>query len=248
MSNIVRILTMGVTSASLTVVAAWGLLAGPAMAAPTDNLLNNVSYYTVTNPTTHPGSFCRYATPSTVSLSTGGTDSQARNPAGNGPAGLSIDGATTYTDDGFYAPAGTLGDLNGYTIHASGGFGDNLWFDTNTADDTSTNGSFFQWDGGSPDCLTTLGGDDYGLGPASSSTGGDQSNVTVNDSSSFFMTSRPGGCGTYGYSVTLAQLKAGACPGISSSTPVAVWIGITAPSGGSLSATIDSAHLSTSGH
>lgn len=219
------------------------VLSGPAAAAgPTSsNLLDNVASYTVTNPSAHPGGFCRYPTPSTVSLATGGTDSQSRNQAGNGPVGLSIDGATTYTDDGSYAPAGTLGDLSGYTIRARGAFGDNLWFDSNTADDTSANGPWFEWSGGSPDCLTTLGGDGYGLGPASTFTGDDQSEVTVNDSSSFFMVTGP--CGTFGFNVTLAQLKAGDCPGINSSTPVAVWIGITTPTGGSQSATIQTAHL-----
>ena len=64
--------------------------------------------------------------------------------------------------------------------------------------------------------------------------------MTVNDSSSFFMVTGP--C-TTGFTVTLAQLKAGDCPGIDSSTPVAVWIGITAPTGGSHSATIHTAHL-----
>lgn len=243
MRSLVRTLTVGRASALLAIAAGAGLLAGPAMAAPDSNVLKNVAYYTVTNPSSQPGDFCRYTAPSTVSLATGGTDSQSRNPAGNGPVGLSISGATTYTDNGFYAPVGTLGDLAGYSVHGRGAFGDNLWFDANTTDDTSTNGPWFDWSGGSPDCLTSLGGDSYGLGPSSTSNGGDQSEVTVNDSSTFFMV---GGCGTQGFNVTLAQLKAGACPGIDSSTPVALWIGITAPAGGSQSATIDSAHLTAS--
>jgi hypothetical protein len=215
-------------------------LFGPALAAPTGNLLQDVPYYTVTNPTSHPGGFCRSTAPSTVSLATGGTDSQSRNPAGNGPVGLTINGATTYTDDGFYKPAGTLGNLAGYTISGTGdSFGDNLWFDTNTLDDANPNGPYFMWNGGSPDCLTTLGGDTYGLGPASAARGSHGQTVTVNDSSSFFMQV---GNACSGRSVTLAQLKAGACLPITSSTPVAVWIGITTGTGGSLNTRITSAH------
>ena len=238
MRSAIRNLTLGGASALLALTAASGLLAGPAVAA--GNPLDNVSYYTVTN--TGGGGFCRSATPSTVSLATGGTDSQSRNGGGNGPVGLSINGATGYTDDGFYLPVGTLGNLGGYSIHGHGVFGDNLWFDSNTTNDTSANGPWFDWSGGSPDCLTSLGGDGYGLGPSSTSTGGNQSQVTVDDSSSFFMVTGP--CGADGFNVTLAELKAGACPGINSNTPVALWIGITAPTGGSQSATIDSAHVS----
>jgi hypothetical protein len=230
-----RLMLAGISAVAV----ATGLLTGPAVAAPADNLLKNVAYYTVTNPSSHPGGFCRYSTPSTVSLSTGGTDSQSRNPAGNGPVSLAIDGATSYTDDGFYVPVGTLGNLNGYTVHGKGAFGGNLWFDSNTSDDASPNGPWFDWSGGSPDCLTSLGGDGYGLGPSSTSTGGNQSEVTVNGSSSFFMVTGP--CAD-GFNETLAELKAGACPGIDASTSVAVWIGITAPTGGSRSATIDAAH------
>jgi hypothetical protein len=226
----------------LALAAASGLVAGPAVAAP-GNPLDNVSYYTVTN--TGGGGFCRSPTASAVSLANGGADSQSRNAAGNGPVGLSIDGATGYTDDGFYLPVGTLGNLGGYSIHAHGAFGDNLWFDANTGDDASPNGPWFDWSGGSPDCLTSLGGDGYGLGPSSTSTGDNQSEVTVDDSSSFFMVTGP--CGADGFNVTLAELKAGACPGINSSTPVALWIGITAPMGGSQSSTIDSASVSQSG-
>jgi hypothetical protein len=242
MRSTVRNLTLGGASALLGLAAASGFLAGPAVAAP-GNPLDNVSYYTVTN--TGGGGFCRSATPSTVTLATRGADSQSRNAAGNGPVGLSINGATGYTDDGFYLPVGTLGNLGGYSIDARGTFGDNLWFDANTNDDASPNGPWFDWSGGSPDCLTSLGGDGYGLGPSSTSTGDNQSEVTVDDSSSFFMVTWP--CGADGFNVTLAELKAGACPGINSSTPVALWIGITASTGGSQSATIDSAHVSQSG-
>jgi hypothetical protein len=198
--------------------------------APANNLLKNVAYYTVNNGST----FCRWATPQkSVALTPTGTASQRQS--GNGVS-LSITGATAYADNGFYVPLGTLSTLAGYTVLATGSsFSTNLWFDTSTANDTSANGNFFSWNGGSPDCFSAYDGDISGLGQPSTATGTGQS-VTVNDSSTFTLT-----CSGVYQTVTFAQLKAGFCSGISSATPVAVWIGITAARGGSLSTTITSA-------
>jgi hypothetical protein len=198
------------------------------------NLLNSVAYYSVNNGAPSPPAFCRYTAPqASVALSGGGTASQARNHAGRGPATLTVNGASGYADDGFFEPLGTLGQLAQYRINAKGStFGSNLWLDTNTANDTSANGNFFTWSG---DCLSSLDGDSYGLGPSSTGSGLVQSE-TVNGSSSFSLT-----CNAVYGPVTLAQLQGGFCAGITASTPVAIWIGITVGSGGSLSTKITSA-------
>lgn len=213
------------------------VMAGTASAAPTANLLRNVAYYT-TGATGTP--FCRSTAPTTVTLTAGGTASQARNHAGNGPVTLSITGAPTYATDGFYETVGTLGDLAGYSVHAHGTIGDNLWLDTNTTNDVTGNGPYFTWTG---TCLTSLGGDKYGLGPSSTPTGHGQSVLTVTGSSTFFLI---GGCehtSTVTYTVTLGQLEDGYCTGIGPTTETALWLGITAPTGRTLSATITSAQL-----
>jgi hypothetical protein len=217
---------------AVVIVAAFGVAATAAIAAPTNNLLKNVANYTINN----GSSFCQYATPQASVLAGGGTASQSRNAVGNGPVSLSITGATGYADNGFYEPLGTLGSLSGYTIAGSGSqFGTNLWLDTNTTNDTSAT-PWFSWDGATPNCLTTLGGDVSGLGPSSTNTASGAQSVTVNGSSTFALYCN----GVYG-PVTLANLKAGTCPEYSSNTQVAVWIGITAANGGTLSTRITSA-------
>jgi hypothetical protein len=194
------------------------------------NILSSASiYYTASTVTgTTPGStgFCQYSEPQpTVLLTGGGTASQS---SGSGGVGLSItSNGTTYADDGFYVPLGTLGSFTGYTITGTGSaFGTNLWF------------GGFTWNGGTPNCLDNQptgipSGSNYGLGPGSTA-----GSLTVNSSSSFFMVESPGG--TY----TLAQLQAGDCAGITSSTPVWVWIGITSPDGSLLNTTITDAATS----
>lgn len=213
------------------VVAAISVVAGSAMAASPSsksiNLLKNVAYYTVNN---NQSTFCRWAKPqASVALTPTGTASQKAG----GSVSLSITGATGYADNGFYEPLGTLGSLTGYTVAGSGSqFSTNLWFDTSTSNDTSTNGDFFSWSGG---CLSGSGGDTSGLGPSSVATANGGQSVTVTSASTFNLTCS----GTYG-PVSLAQLSAGYCSGIDATTPVAVWVGITAASGGSLSTKITS--------
>lgn len=213
---------------------ALSLAAASAASAATNSLLDNVGYYTVNN----GSSFCRYVSPTSVPAG-GGTASQARNS--DGTVSLSISGAGGYADDGFYEQVGKLGDLTGYTVKATGdSFGTNLWFDTNTGNDSLFNGTLFSWTqstcAGGGDTYSA-GGDTYSLGPSSMPGGGGQS-LTVDSSSSFALTCN----GSY-QSVTLTQLQAGYCSGIDSNTPVAVWVGITAGSGQSLTTTITSAQI-----
>jgi hypothetical protein len=182
----------------------------------TTNLLSDIDYYTTTSPV---GTFSRSLTPIVTPPVT--------DTVSSGDVTLSIAATTpgTYVDNGFYIELGTLGSLHGYTITGTGAntFGDNLWFGTNPP-----SGDFFEWnaDGtiGASYGVTT-----YGLGPTSS--GG---TVTVNGSSTFFMVN--GSC--KGTSPTLASLV-GTC-GLTASTPVAIWVGITSPSGAAMSATITS--------
>ncbi len=169
--------------------------------------------------------FCQYPSPGSERLTGGGTDSQTIVPGG---VSLSItSNGTSYADDGFYVPLGTLGSFSGYTITGTGsGFGSNLWFGN------------FNWTGGNPNCFISVPpGSNYGLGPSSS--GG---TLAVTGASSFFMVDASGSC-TAGTNTTLANLQGGAC-GMTSSTPVWVWIGITSPNGGPLSTTITSASAS----
>lgn len=95
----------------------------------------------------------------------------------------------------------------------------NIWFDVDN------NGEFFAWNG---NVLSGLGNDAYILGPSS------VQNVLSVDANSNFTSLIPGG-GNY----TLAQLKSGAAPGITSATKIAIWVGF-ATNGGSLNATINS--------
>jgi hypothetical protein len=235
----INIPVLGVASA---LIAAAALLPGPAAAAaPANNLLKNVAYYTVNGSTygvnqAPSSTFCRWAAPQhSVPWSPAGTASQSRS--GNQGIALSITGATAYADNGFYVPLGTLGNLAGYTVLATSPFSTNLWFDTNTTNDTPTNGNFFSWSGKSGGCLSSLGGDISILGPASTAVSGGYS-VTVTSSSTF------GLCPATASLYTLLQFQQGLCSGISSSTLVAVWIGITAASGGTFSTTITSAQAS----
>ncbi|MGO9582703.1 MAG: hypothetical protein ACLP36_07840 [Acidimicrobiales bacterium] len=177
------------------------------------NLLSSIDYYVI-NQGGIP--WTRSTTPFSVGV--------ASQSVSSGSVSLSIASGTGYADNGFYLTLGTLGSLNGYTITGTGSsFGTNLYFGYGSGIGTD----FFTWSG------NTYAG--YGLttdslGPASS--GGID---IVNGSSSFYIVN--GTCS--GDSETLTQLKGGAC-GMTSSTPVAMWVGITSPSGAPLSTTITS--------
>jgi len=176
-----------------------------------------VNYYTI-NDGTDP--FTRSSTPMNL---TSGNFVCSQSVTANGMVQLNIANAPGYADCGFYIYAGQLKNLNSIIVQAaasSSQFGLNLYFDK---DD---NGEFFNWQG---NALNNLGNDAYILGPSSQNG---MLNVGVN---SQFTSLNPGG-GNY----TLAQLKSGAASGINGNTPVAIWIGITAGSGGSLNSTISS--------
>ncbi len=191
----------------------------------------NVGYYTSTGGgTTTADGFCRYTTPQALLNLDDGDVSQSVSA---GSVNLSITDATGYIDTGFYVPLGTLGSLTTYSITSSGDpIGTNLYFDTDATNDNASNGDWFTWSG---NCMTSLGApaypDTYASAPGGTGT------VTVGGATPFYMQNGP----QAGNSFTLAQLQAGDVSGITASTQVAAWVGITAGKGQSLSVTITAA-------
>jgi hypothetical protein len=172
--------------------------------------LTAIGYFTTNNGST----FSRQTVPYTSGVAT-----QAINS--DGSVTVSVNSAPGYADSGFVLYKGALGNLPDFTINGSGGgFGLNLWFDSDA------NGEFFQWDANN--VLTGLGGDTYGL-----SGGSSNGTLSVNGSSQFFMMND-------GQNHSLADLKNGSVSGISTNTVVTVWIGVDISNGGSTSATISS--------
>lgn len=181
-----------------------------------------VDYFTVSGDATFnpAGAFCRSAAPRTsVPLAGGGAASQS--VTSSRAVTLTTTGVTSnYADNGFYVAVGTLGVLatSGYAVTASGAtpVSTNVWFDT------GGDGTFFAWDANG--CLTNLNSDTYAS----------MASTTVTGSTPMYaLGGIDVGQGTY----TLSQLAAGAVSGISSSTPVAVWVGFV----GNGSATVSDA-------
>ncbi|HUJ17087.1 MAG TPA: chitobiase/beta-hexosaminidase C-terminal domain-containing protein [Nitrospirota bacterium] len=176
---------------------------------------SQVGYYSINDGTL----FTRSLAPTSAAVGNG-TVSQTTKT--DGAVQLTISNSPGYADCGFYFNAGTLGDFSGLDIVTAAGSDPvsvNIWFDVDN------NGEFFTWSG---NVLSGLSSDKYILGPAS------VQNVLNVDANSTFNSLIPGG-GNY----TLAQLKNGAAPGITSGTKIAIWVGI-ATGGGSLNATVSS--------
>jgi len=119
-------------------------------------------------------------------------------------------GGASYADFGFGYTFGELGDISSIPIIGSGSYSVNLYLDMNTADDVA-NGPFFSWSGNT---YTGVGGDTYGLGPSITNSG------TITTASSFYLI-------LDGNTYTIAQLQSGAVAGITSSTIVGFWFGVT---------------------
>jgi hypothetical protein len=182
-----------------------------------------VAYYAVNNGGTQfaPGVWVRSTSPiASTAVVGGGTATQSASGSG---VHLAITGQTSYADTGFYVPFGTLGSLasSGYTVMGTGSdFGTNVYFDA------SLNGEFFGW---TSNYMSSIAGDAYGLGPTSVA-----GTLTVTGASTYAMTCN----GVYSnYSLTTLA-STGCTEGVSASTPVAVWVGITALGAGDLSTTI----------
>lgn len=189
--------------------------------------INSDGYYTVNDGT----DFIRSKNPQDVDGVDGGTVSQS--PASRGAVELSIDGTETYSDCGFYIDVGPLDSIDSIDVGTEGPdtVGLNLYFDVNE------DGEYFEWERGQGNSgtYTGTGDDEYMLGDVDGS--GD---FTVDDSTDFFDGSTSAG------DTSLEELKDGAVEGVDGETPVAVWVGITASNGGTLSATVDTVDVSTS--
>jgi len=175
-----------------------------------------VDYYTIND----GSQFIRSLVPFSVPTGSSGTALQMDNS--DGSVTLTINNSPAYADCGFYIFVGMLGDLNSIKITTASGsdpIGVNIWFDKDS------NGEFFTWTG---TVYGGVAGDAYILGPQSTN------NVLSLNTASIFTSLNPGG-GSY----TLAQLIGGAAPGITITTRIAIWTGISVNSGSS-TATIQS--------
>ncbi len=186
-----------------------GTESGLAAYYPFESLLQGVTYYTINDGT----NFSRSTSPVSSGVAT-----QTNNS--DGSVTVSINSTSGYADSGFVLYEGTLGDLPNFTVNGTGNqYSLNLWLDTSSDND------YFAWD--SNGVFTGLNSDTYALGPASS-TGTD----AISGSSQFYLMSDS-------QNHTFSDLKNGSVSGISSSTKVAVWVGVNTTSG-STSATITS--------
>jgi len=186
---------------------------GPSGAA---TVASQVEYYTIND----GSQFIRSLVP--FSAPTGSSGSALQMDNADGSVTLTINNAPAYADCGFYVFVGMLGDLNSIKIATTSGsdpIGVNIWFDKDS------DGEFFTWTG---TVYGGVAGDAYILGPQSTS------NVLSISTGSIFTSLNPGG-GSY----TLAQLINGASPGITLTTRIAIWAGISVSSGSS-TATIQS--------
>jgi hypothetical protein len=175
------------------------------------SVVGETTYYTKNDGT----NFIRSTTPFISGIET-------QTATSVGSLTVSVNGSTGYADSGVALYEGTLGNLGNFTVTGTGNYSLNLWFDVNNDNE------FFAWN--SSGVLSGLNGDTYGLGPSSSSSG----KLAITNASQFYVLSD-------GQNHSLANLKSGAVTGISSSTKVAIWLGVSTNSG-SVSATITGIH------
>jgi hypothetical protein len=159
--------------------------------------------------------------------------SQTNTTSGNGTTVTLKDsgktGSTGFVVEG--GPLGTLatkslsGDqgLSMFQVKGTGTFQVDLWIDSNTANDSTTNGDRFSWRGPLsstvPSSMSSEGSDQLLIGP--SGTGP----FTLNGHTLFLDTANST---TY----TLNDLQKGDAPSITGSDNVAVWVGIKANASG----------------
>jgi hypothetical protein len=186
---------------------------GPSGAATVASL---VDYYTIND----GSQFIRSLVPFSLPTGSSGTAFQMDNS--DGSITLTINNSPAYADCGFYVFVRMLGDLNSIKITTTSGsdpISVNIWFDKDS------NGEFFTWTG---TAYGGVAGDAYILGPQTTN------NVLNLMTGSIFTSLNPGG-GSY----SLAQLIGGAAPGITITTRITFWVGISVSSGSS-TATIQS--------
>jgi len=141
---------------------------------------------------------------------------------------------STYYDLGFYYSYQNLVSLGSLSTHSititgTGPYAVNLWL--NSQDWTWTPNGI-----GAQQYVSQGTDGAYGLGPAN--TG---SSLTINSASSFFIAAQGSALtGCSGNTYTIAQLIGGACAGIGSATPFALWVGLTSTAPTTQTATITS--------
>ena len=182
---------------------------------PTPNLLSSIAYYTVTPVS---GGASGTWTRSTTAFASDPPDSQYVSGSGTVTLSIAGTGSTPYADNGFYMVLGTLGSLNGYTIQGTGTpFYANLYLGYGSPPAPG----FFTWN--ADGTFASFGSTLMAAGIATSTSG----TLTVTGSSTFTVTQASNAnpsCN--GGTWTLSQLKGGAC-GVSSNTPIALWVGVT---------------------
>ena len=224
---------LAIVMTALLMTLATGVMGLPAVqAASSPTLASQITYYNAN----YGGYFYRSTAP-IVSDAVYGVSQKTES---NGSIDLSAGPNAQYTDSGFSMYyTGTLGDLGGIVVKGSGTYGLNLWLDANN------DGDFFNWQTVAGATYMTDTGSDLYLSDDSSS---DPSTGTlvVTGSTQFFLmgSATPTGGGR---SFTLAQIQTGALSslGVSSTTKVAVWIGVVGTTSGSppASATITSVQM-----
>ena len=151
----------------------------------------------------------RSQAPVNLAPNAGNTISQSFNPA-DGSVTLTVTSAPDYEDNGFWVYVGTLQYFTTLKVvgaAATGPYSANIYLDVDN------DGEFFTWN--ALNQMVSVGADAHYSGPSSAS------DLLSIDSTSVF--------GPY----TLAQIKAGAVPGTSPGTRVAIWIGFILNAGGS---------------
>ncbi len=211
---------LAVSLAGLLAMLAVGFLAVPgASAGGGPGVAGQVTYYNAN----YGGYFFRSPSPTTIQNSVYGIG-QTIN--GDGSIYLTAGPHSQYTDSGFSIYHGTLGGLGSLLVTGTGPFAVNIWVDA------SGNGEFFDWS--TPQTvdgnvyMTGLGGDVYFLGNATPTDG----TLVINGSTTFYLEGATPPHGQYTY--TLNDLLNGdlSSLNVSSSSQVAVWIGITGSTAG----------------
>lgn len=105
---------------ALALAASFGVVGATPAAATPPTVASQIQYYTVGLPGYNSGTWTRSTSAMSVSGTGGSTASQTVN--GDGSVTISLSGVPSgdYADNGFYLPAGTLGNLEDYTVSCTG--------------------------------------------------------------------------------------------------------------------------------
>jgi hypothetical protein len=171
----------------------------------------SIAYYYIQDLTLpDPTDAFRSATPFSRAVNGGmGTAQQTLNSQGQVLLEIINAGCPCEATSGFYTPLIPLSSLDNVVVRITPGGTD---VQVSLIIDQSGNGEWAEWDANGQ--RTSFGGDDLGFGPF---TQGGQ--VVINDNREFELSEAPGNP-----ILTLAELKAGAEPGIDGNTPVGILV------------------------